>query len=81
MSRPVAIRVSWRDDAGYLLRLQAAVLKDGQQTEAWRETTAEMIRQLAMRLLEADAQKPKRVIKPKRASASGGSSESLKVVE
>ena len=78
MSRPVAIRVSWRDDAGYLLRLQAAVLKDGQQTEAWRETTAEMIRQLAMRLLEADAQKPKRATEPKRASASGGSSESLK---
>jgi hypothetical protein len=57
MPRPVAIRLSYRDDAGFLLRLESAVLKDDRQTPEWRDDTAKQIRQLAMRLLEADASK------------------------
>ena len=54
MPRPVAIRVSYRDDAGHLLRLEAAVVKDERQTPEWRDETAKLIRQLSMRLLEAN---------------------------
>jgi hypothetical protein len=57
MPRPVAIRLSYRDDAGFLLRLEAAVVKDERQTTEWRDETARQIRQLSMRLLEADASK------------------------
>jgi hypothetical protein len=52
MPRPVAIRLSYRDDAGFLLRLEAAVVKDERQTTEWRDETAKQIRQL-----EADASK------------------------
>jgi hypothetical protein len=55
MPRPVSIRLSYRDDAGFLLRLEAAVGKDERQTSGWRKQTAQLIRQLAMRLLKADA--------------------------
>lgn len=54
MPRPVAIRVSYRDDAGFLLRLEAAVGKDDRQTADWRKETSTLIRQLSLRLLEAD---------------------------
>jgi hypothetical protein len=54
MPRPVAIRVSYRDDAGHLLRLEAAVVKDERQTPEWRDKTAKVIRQLSMLLLEAN---------------------------
>jgi len=37
-----------------LLRLEAAIVKDDRQSENWRQETARMIRQLSMRLLEAD---------------------------
>ena len=57
MPRPVAVRVSYRDDAGFLLRLEAAVVKDERQTPEWRNETAQQIRQLSMRLLEADTSK------------------------
>jgi hypothetical protein len=57
MPRPVALRVTYRDDAGYLLRLEAAVSKDERQTAEWREEIARLIRQVSMRLLEADASK------------------------
>jgi hypothetical protein len=57
MPRPVAIRLSYRDDAGYLLRLESAVVKDERQTTEWRDETAKQIRQLSMRLLGADASK------------------------
>lgn len=57
MPRPVAIRVSYRDDAGYLLRLEAAIVKDERQTPEWRDETAKKIRHLSMRLLEADTSK------------------------
>jgi len=57
MPRPVSIRASYRDDASFLLRLEAAIVKDDRQTESWRQETAQMIRQLSMRLLEADKAK------------------------
>jgi hypothetical protein len=57
MPRPVAIRLSYRDDAGFLLRLEAAVVKDERQSPEWRDETAREIRQLSMRLLQADASK------------------------
>jgi rhodanese-related sulfurtransferase len=57
MSRPVAIRVSYRPDAAFLLRLEAAVLIDGRQTDSWRSKTAQLVRQLALTLLEADVDK------------------------
>lgn len=56
MPRPIKMRVSYRDDAGFLLRLEASVLKDSRQSDLWRRVTAKVIRWLAMRLLEADAQ-------------------------
>ena len=55
MPRPVKIRVCYREDAGYLLRLEAAVQKDDRQSAKWRDETAKQIRGLAMRLLEADS--------------------------
>ena len=55
MSRPVAIRVSYREDVGYLLRLEAATLRDDRQTMDWRNETARLVRQLSMRYLQADA--------------------------
>lgn len=55
MPRPIKQRVSYRDDAGFLLRLEAAVLKDARQHELWRRVTTKVIRWVAMRLLEADA--------------------------
>jgi len=54
MSRPVAIRASYRNDAAFLLRLEAAVAKDERQGEEWRSSTCQSIRALAMRLLQAD---------------------------
>jgi hypothetical protein len=49
--------VSYRDDGSYLLRLEVAVIKDTSQSEGWRQETARMTRQLALRLLEADKSK------------------------
>jgi len=57
MPRPVSMRASYRDDASYLLRLEAAVLRDSSQSEGWRKETALMTRQLALRLLEVDKDK------------------------
>ena len=54
MSRPVSIRVSYRDDAAYLIRLEAAVEKDDSQSKDWRQETAQMLRKLSLRFLEAD---------------------------
>ena len=54
MPRPVKIRVSYRDDASFLLRLEAAVVRDDRRPEEWKTETAGMIRQLAMRLLDAE---------------------------
>ena len=57
MPRPVSMRASYRDDASYLLRLEAAVLRDSSQSEGWRKETALKTRQLALRLLEVDKDK------------------------
>lgn len=57
MPRPVAIRADYRNDAGFLLRLEVAVGKDDRQTADWRKDTSALIRQLALRLLEADTNK------------------------
>ena len=54
MSRPVSIRASYRDDAAYLLRLEAAVEKDDSQSNDWRQETSSMLRKLSVRFLEAD---------------------------
>lgn len=53
MSKPVQIRASYRDDAAFLLRLEAAVAKDNRQTEPWRKETCKMLRDLSQRLLSA----------------------------
>ena len=55
MPRPVAIRADYRNDAGYLLRFEGAIVKDTRQTEEWRKKTARKIRELVMLLFEADA--------------------------
>jgi hypothetical protein len=57
MPRPVSIRVSYREDASFLLRLEAAIVKDTSQSEGWRKDTAQKIRHLALCLLEADKSK------------------------
>jgi hypothetical protein len=59
MSRPVSIRASYREDAAYLIRLEAAVEKDGSQSEDWRRETSQMLRKLSLRFLEADGSKTK----------------------
>lgn len=53
MAKPVQIRASYRDDGAFLLRLEAAILKDDRQTEEWRKETCAMIRALSLRLLSA----------------------------
>lgn len=57
MPRPVAIRSDYRNDAGFLLRLESALVKDTRQTEEWRKKATTMARQFAMLLLEADTPK------------------------
>jgi hypothetical protein len=54
MPKVVQIRASYRDDGAFLLRLEGAVLKDDRQTEGWRRETCQMIRGLALRLLEVE---------------------------
>lgn len=54
MSRPVEMRVSYCDDAAYLLRLEKAVTKDARQPMAWRTNTAKMVRRLSLHLLHAE---------------------------
>jgi hypothetical protein len=57
MSPPVAIRVNNRDDAAYLLRLEAAVAKDERCTPEQRAEMTKQIRQLVTQLL-SDEGKP-----------------------
>lgn len=45
------MRASYRDDAAFLLRLEAAVSKDTRQSEKWRKETGEQVHALAVRLL------------------------------
>jgi len=53
VAKPVQIRASYRDDAAFLLRLEAAVVKDDRQTDEWRRDTCAQIRSLSLRLLSA----------------------------
>jgi hypothetical protein len=53
MAQPVKVRVSYRDDAAYLLRLEEAVGKDDRQPEDWRKETCKTLRDLSVRLLQA----------------------------
>jgi|WetSurMetagenome_2_1015567.scaffolds.fasta_scaffold425888_3 hypothetical protein len=61
MPRPVAMRVNYRSDGAYLLRLQGALLKDDRETSSWREETAKMVLDLARRLLEAESRRTGKV--------------------
>jgi len=65
MPKPVQMRASYRDDAAFLLRLEAAVSKDVRQTEAWRKETAAKVHDLALHLLsakvDAPAERPKQL--------------------
>jgi hypothetical protein len=53
MSRPVALRASWRNDAAWLLRFEEAVEKDQTETEDWKREVCDMARKLAQKLLTA----------------------------
>ena len=53
MSRPVALRVSWRNDAAWLLRFEEAVEKDQTQSSEWKRTVCEKAHELAQMLLTA----------------------------
>lgn len=53
MPRPVQIRLHYRDDAAFLLRLEEAILKDDRQTAAWRKEASEMARALSLIILKA----------------------------
>jgi len=54
VGRPVSVRASYRNDASYLLRLEAALAKDERQTEEWRNRMVRAVRGVAQDLLEAD---------------------------
>ena len=49
------IHLSYRDDAGFMMRLEAAVLGDKRQSEQFRQETASAVRTLAEQLLLKDA--------------------------
>jgi hypothetical protein len=61
------MRVSYRDDAAFLLRLEAAVLKDTRQTEKWRKETGELVHALALRLLSVKMEAPVAEVKLRQA--------------
>lgn len=50
------MRASYRDDAAFLLRLEAAVLKDERQPSGWRDETCQLLRELSLRLLKAEGE-------------------------
>lgn len=54
MPRAVQMRVDYRNDGAYLLRLVEAVAKDTRQTPEWCRETERMVRELALRLIGAD---------------------------
>ena len=54
MARSVAIRLSWRNDAAYLLRLEEAIEKDESQSPRWRRETWRLCRRLAQKFLAAE---------------------------
>ena len=56
MPRLVQMRAMYRDDAAYLLRLEAAVAKDDRRTEAWRNRAIDHLHKAAIMFLEADSE-------------------------
>lgn len=60
MGKPVSVRAHYRNDAAFLLRLETAIQKDEKQPQRWRNETSELIRKLAIRLLEASKQEGRR---------------------
>lgn len=66
MSRPVAIRVSYRSDAAFLLRLGEAIGKDEKQSELWRKQAKELALKLTRKLLSADEVRVPCVVVPVR---------------
>ena len=56
MPRLVQMRAMYRDDAAYLLRLEAAVAKDDRRTEIWRSKAIDHLHKAAIMFLEADSQ-------------------------
>jgi len=56
MPRLVQMRAMYRDDAAYLLRLEAAVAKDSRRTEVWRSRAIDHLHKAAIMFLEADSQ-------------------------
>ncbi len=55
MPRPVAMRVSYGNDAAYLLRLQAAVKKDTRRSPAWIKDVSRCLNRVTSLFLEAEA--------------------------
>ena len=53
MPRPVAVRVSYRADASFLLRLEEAIEKDTRQSPEWRKNAKDLARKLSQMLLAA----------------------------
>ena len=60
MPRPITMRGSYRDDAGYLIRLEAADMKDDRHQPAWCKLVTQKARELAVLFLEEN----KYLIKP-----------------
>lgn len=56
MPRLVQMRAMYRDDAAYLLRLEAAVAKDNRRTDTWRSKAIDLLHKAAIMFLEADSQ-------------------------
>jgi hypothetical protein len=59
--RPVAVRVTYREDTAYLVRFETAILKDLDLPEEWRRDFAQDAHRLAVRCLEADDLKNRRL--------------------
>ena len=68
MPRPVAVRVSYREDSAHLIRFEGAILRDLDLPEDWRRTFAQMAHDLALRSLQADDMKNRKSVEKKRKS-------------
>jgi hypothetical protein len=61
----------YRDDAAYLLRLEAAVAKDDRRTEAWRNRAIGHLHKAAIMFLEADSEILGSATRPDKAPKAG----------
>lgn len=61
MPRPVSVRTSYREDSAHLIRFEGAVLRDPDLPEGWRKEFAQMAHDLAIRALQADDIKNRKV--------------------